>query len=196
MAVLLSGGVAAQSVRSFWEAEGGAGIFTLSDLTTGIPALRDEQQHTLRFGAVYQVQARRYLSPLTAVGLSASWHSFSHTHYDADEHKMVEDIRNPLSLACEIKQVYETWNRHNMQFYATGGAALQFDTYPGNSKAFQPAWYLSLVGFRIGHTNGLYAQLGLGYRGLLCGGYSLRVGKSANRRHGPVPVDREVNFIY
>ena len=126
----------------------------------------------------YFADIRYYLNRNFAVGLTAGMQhlSYEYDNYGSTSVPSYTLTGNVINVTCEIKGLY--LNRPWFQMYGIFGLGVRF--FPVSSVVpatqlppgvwFNTQW--TPVGFRIGNAFGGFAELGIGYKGLLNMGIS------------------------
>lgn len=160
--------VYAQSAEGDIEISGGIGEIAGADIVSILAYNPDASNIKRVFHPIYSLGFKYYLKDKFALGLSVTQHSFSESYFNVYTYRNVSNYCDALSLCVEMKKVY--LNREYFQLYSTLGAGVMYlsNASPGFSM------YISPIGLRAGKNHAFFAEFGLGYNGLVHGGYCYR----------------------
>jgi hypothetical protein len=170
----------AQSAKGNHEIAVGVGYMSGLDIIYKIGYDQENKNISRTYKPVYTFSYKYYISDNTSLGIGLSQHSFHHSRYDVYNNQSRSFSYDAVSAYLEIKGAYPGATREFIQLYFSGALGL-IKFINDNEKEYVPSSYVSPLGLRIGGANAVFVELGLGYKGLVHGGYSLRLGKK--RRH-------------
>lgn len=129
-----------------------------------------------------------YVSDRCALGVGAGIHKNNYTVFIPRTYFIgtdkVEKSYYATTVCAEVKIVYTDWR--NVQYYGNYALGIVHnETFPHS--AYRLSVQLTPIAFRFGRTHGLFFELGMGYKGMFHGGYSLRLG-SHMYKHKVIPV--------
>lgn len=191
--IVCSAGVFAQAQKGDAEVFAAVGRFTMADFVLSL-ANRDEDRKSSVFPPIYMAGWRRYVTDKFALGAIIGQHSFAtsgHNRYNAYSYSEYFD---GVFACIELKRLY--LNTRTVQLYTTVAAGVTYmkgkhiqisDDYNSQPKIrnvspWIPALYYSPIGIRVGRDRlGIFAEVGLGTRGLYNGGLTYTLNRSPKK---------------
>lgn len=177
----------AQVQKGDIEVFGAVGRLSMADLLLSL-ANRDEDMKSSVTPPIYMAGCRYYVSRKIALGVTLGQHSFAmsgHNRYNAYSYSEYFD---GVFVCIEMKRLY--LNRPSVQLYSTLAAGITYmkgkytevtddKYYPPttrNVSPWLPAFYWSPLGIHLGQGKmGVFAEVGLGTRGLYNGGLTYSI---------------------
>ena len=167
----------AQSIKGDHEISVGIGTRSEGDILSGFynPDAEYAAGTYRVYKPIFSASYKYYLSNRFAIGIMLAEHSYREIWYSGHSLTYHNTSYDAVMVSVDMKVAYPRTNRRYFQMYFTGaiGAAYMVEA---NKTEFLPCLYVSPLGFRIGNLNALFIELGIGDKGLIHGGYSLRLG--------------------
>ena len=181
LTLLLSIPLFSQSKKGDHEIAGGVGKTSGADLIySSGSGNKDWTNYSIVVKPIFTVSHKYYFTRNCAIGVTLSQHSFYGSYVSTYPNRQYHSYSyDGLSVCVEMKHTIPFTNTPYFQLYYGAGIGATFFTNNGEKGL---ALYISPLGFRLGKDGGIYAEVGLGYKGLVHGGYSIRFGKRKNEK--------------
>lgn len=171
--IVLPNKVLGQTMGDDHEISLGVGILTIDQV------LGAENTDNLRFLGAFSFSYKYYVSQRFAAGLTIISDRVAGDLVDRDDILIGSMKRHYLTIAPELKLVYV--NERLFRLYGTAGIGYTFGTE--HSEDLQGVedepfhinhlnFHITPVGFRFGRTVGVFAEIGIGYKGVVAAGIS------------------------
>jgi hypothetical protein len=175
LVMLLTISANGQSEQGDQEIAGGIGYRTGADVFYAASYKR-KGDPKYQPGAAYCVSYKYFFHDNVAVGLSITEHSYTTVQLDDYYNEISRTNNGYCTVDAEFKFVYRGASTEFFQMYGAYGLGYTF-MYKGNfsNRNQGLALYIAPVCFRFGGRHAAFLEFGLGYKGLINGGYSFRI---------------------
>ncbi len=157
----------------------GAGRISVMDIIYAAAYNRDATNTVRVYHPIFAASYKRTFSDNVLVGIGIAQHSYSGSWDNTYNNAHVSGYYDALSLCADVKGIYTPKQLRYFQLYCSGslGMICLF-----NTGELYPSLYFSPLGIRVGGQHAAYVEFGLGYKGLINAGYSLRLPKHNSKK--------------